>query len=145
VTFSAGLLEEVMCRFEFLQHVINSRKAAAAANTASAAAAGRVAALGSNAANAAANREVLAAEAEALQMATLLSGILGGNPGQLRIPFAEDLLAFFAASIQWLQKSERSATQFLQLQVRQWVRTAILCKVHGVSINPVCVPVEEDV
>jgi len=115
-----------MCRFEFLQHVINSRKAAAAANTASAAAAGRVAALGSNAANAAANREVLAAEAEALQMATLLSGMLGGMPGQLRIPFTEDLLAFLAASIQWLQKGERSATQFLQLQVRQWVRTATL-------------------
>eukprot|EP00775_Hariotina_reticulata_P004991 gene4991-5233_t len=128
-----GLLEEVMCRFEALREVIDHHKTEAAAKSASAAAAGRYAVSGSSSAVAAANREVLAAEAEALQMATLMSGLLAGLPGQLAVPFASDLLAFLAASLKWLQSGERPFGR-LDVQLLSSVNGLLLS--YGPDLRP---------
>ena len=88
----AGIIEEVMCRFEFLQRKVTESTAAAAAHTAAATAAGRLvsqatAALGRS-------KEVLMAENELLLMGSLLTGLLSNVPGQLNPQFAADTVTF---------------------------------------------------
>jgi hypothetical protein len=98
----AGLIEEVMCRFESLQQRITAADEEAARRSAAATAAGRLAGQGAAAGAFGRGKEALAAEAEMHSMASLLAGLLGGVPGQLVPQFVADTACFLVEQLKWL-------------------------------------------
>jgi hypothetical protein len=97
---AAGLVEEVMLRFEALQKQVEENAAEAAQKAAAAKATGRLL----PASRSGGTPSAAAMQQELFSMANLLTGLLSGVPGQMAGPFVVDTVGFVSQSLAWLDK-----------------------------------------